>query len=120
MLHVELLGTTSVTVRLSNPIVEYIDESEWANRSEFLRHWANVGWRVSRDPELAEALEWALDRPVQLHVLPEVRIAEVELEAISEQAEDTVAEVIPPETSTPDELTSLRESQLEALRSRVH
>lgn len=60
-----LFGTTSVTVRLPNPIVEYIDESEWEYRSEFLRYWANVGWRVCRDPELREALEWALDREVQ-------------------------------------------------------
>lgn len=136
MLHVERLGTTSVTARLPNPIVEYIDESEWANRSEFLRHWANVGWRVSRDPELAEALDWALDRPEQEPDVPPHAMTAVVYSYDSivwpegprgpavmshweAEPEDIVAEVLPPEPVQKDELTTLRESQLEDLRSRI-
>jgi hypothetical protein len=40
--------TTSVTVRLPNPVVEFIDthlDKTIRNRSEYLQHWAQVGMR---------------------------------------------------------------------------
>ena len=42
--------TTSVTVRLPNPVVEFIDthlDKTIRNRSEFLQHWAEYGRRVA-------------------------------------------------------------------------
>jgi hypothetical protein len=62
--------STSVTVRLPAPVVEYMDtipDPTLRNRSEFLQHWAMVGMVVMRDPELLDAVQWALaqaERPL--------------------------------------------------------
>ena len=130
-------STTSVTVRLPDEIVAYIDthlDDDIANRSEFLQHWAQVGVRVSMDDELTEALDWALDRPVQQVTLSLADYGPVTIttEALGGDpgAEPVVVQYEPPrmnlddridavETTDLSELGQIREAQLEALRSRV-
>lgn len=118
-------NTTSVTVRLPDEVVAFIDShftGRIKNRSEFLQHWAQVGVRVSDDEELSEALDWALERSVQeprFEIVGEVRMEPEPMQAVFLEPSDIVVGVIPPERPIPDELTTLRESQLEALRSRI-
>lgn len=130
-------STTSVTVRLPDEIVAYIDThfgDDIANRSEFLQHWAQVGMRVSMDDDLAEALDWALDRPVQQVTLSldDYGPVTITTEALGgdPHAETIVVQYEPPrmnlddriesvETTDLSELDEIREAQLEALRSRV-
>jgi hypothetical protein len=55
---------------MADDMVAFIDshlayEEGMASRSDFVQHWTRIGKRVMEDPELLEALEWALDRPVQ-------------------------------------------------------
>lgn len=57
-------NTTSVTVRLPSEVVDYIDShfnGRIKNRSEFLQHWAQLGKAVTENPEIEDALWWALE-----------------------------------------------------------
>ncbi len=130
-------NTTSVTVRLPSDVVAYIDShlnGRIKNRSEFLQHWAQVGVRVSMSEELTEALDWALDRPVQQVTLSldDYGPVTITTEALggAPDAETIVVQYEPPrmnlddriesvETTDLSELGQIREAQLEALRSRV-
>jgi hypothetical protein len=58
--------STSVSARLPDPVVEFIDahlDKTWfRSRSDFVQHWVSVGMVVSRSAELSEALDWALQQ----------------------------------------------------------
>ena len=88
-------STTPCTVRLPDPVVEFIDAhldtKNLRNRSEFLQHWATVGTMVMSNPELREALDWALDQvePPVPSILDEPVVEEV----VVEYAEDPAQEV---------------------------
>jgi hypothetical protein len=149
--------TTPVNCRMADDMVAFIDqhldyEGGIASRSDFVQHWTRVGMRVMEDPELTEALEWALDRPVQPDPLDwkqyygPVTITQETLDRAGPRQSDLEAEALryePPtidsasETMTvpegavvvlseeggkvivPDEVDTIHEAQLEALRSRL-
>ena len=111
-------NTTSVTVRLPDEVVAYMDShrnGRIKNRSEFLQHWAQVGVRVSSSDELTEALDWALQESEARSPSPALEI-DTDLAVMTSSTEERW-ENPPPEPR--DELTFLRETQLDALRSRV-
>jgi Arc/MetJ-type ribon-helix-helix transcriptional regulator len=78
-------------VRLPEAIVAFIDShldyDEFANRSDFLQHWAAVGVRVMSDPELREALDWALDQERNNIPTPEKTNGQVDASNVVEKEE---------------------------------
>lgn len=120
-------NTTSVTVRLPSEVVDFMDShrnGRIKNRSEFLQHWAQVGVRVSSSDELSEALDWALEWSVQ-----EITAATITPESLGVDAVEIVIPITGYEVPnvdgserpkpTADELATIRESQLEAMRNRL-
>jgi hypothetical protein len=116
--------TTSVTVRLPDPVVAYIDahlhEDRIHNRSEFLQHWAAVGVKVSEDPEIAEGLEWALEQSDA----PELKVFWDVVEAPAEEiavvyAEVPVSSQLLNQPIQSSDLDEVYEGMLEQFRSKV-
>jgi hypothetical protein len=103
--------TTSVTVRLPAPVVEYMDsipDPTLRNRSEFLQHWAVVGMVVMRDPELLDAVEWALGQAER----PLLTILDAPMEAAGNgQITDIVVGTA--------EVDTIHDAQLEDMRNRI-
>ena len=115
-------NTTSVTVRLPDPVVEFMDshvDLVFRNRSEFLQHWATVGMMVSGDPELTEALDWALEQAEPpLPSLLEMPMVEEELPVAV--LEEPVAHFPEPAAAGQNGLAEVYEDILTTLRSGVH
>jgi hypothetical protein len=98
-------STTSVTVRLADPVLAFIDshfDRTIRNRSEFLQHWAAVATMVMADSELADALEWALGR-----------------EQAQPELEPAPPEPAPVPAAMASEIDLIHEAQLEALRGAI-
>jgi hypothetical protein len=125
--------TTSVTVRLPDPVVKTMDDEldgiTIRNRSEFLQHWVTVGTMVMANPELAEALDWALDQaePPVPSILDEPMIDEVVVEYAEDPAQEYPAisevdlSVAPAEARqvSPDPVQAVYDDILTRLRSKV-
>jgi Arc/MetJ-type ribon-helix-helix transcriptional regulator len=100
--------TTPVNCRMADDMVAFIDqhldyEGGIASRSDFVQHATRLLKVVMQDRELLDALEWALDRPVQF-------------ETVAGPLENGDRVVIGPSR----EVDTIHEAQLEALRNRVH
>lgn len=140
-----------MTVRIPRPLADFIDSQvdgtgQIRNRSEYLQHWAAVGQLIDENAELTEAIDWALDQPVQKpewdwkQFYGEVTISPQMLNDGPVQthhfdppvlAEEDLATAVPiPSDSVivftenggavyPDEVTAIQETQLEAMRNRV-
>lgn len=117
--------TVPCTVRLTEPVVGFIDahlhEDRIHNRSEFLQHWAQVGMLVGQNPELADALDWALGKeepkpePVSMEPMNAPLVNTMEYDSTPQVYENVNPE---PEPETP--LQGVYDDILEKLRSRVH
>jgi hypothetical protein len=116
--------TTPVNCRMADDMVAFIDqhldyEGGIANRSDFVQHWTRVGMRVMEDPELMEALEWAIGKQDEVVKAPKDS-ATPTTDSIPGEISPTPAFVpTQPGVDSPSEVDSIHEDQLEALRSRL-
>lgn len=113
--------TTSVTVRLPNPVVGFMDAVDHEvirNRSEFLQHWAAVGTMVMGNPELAEALDWALSDLSPLPSILDVPMEPMNAPMVETMAFDSTPQVFVNKQADP--LAETYDEILEKLRSKIH
>lgn len=121
-------NTVPMTVRVPKEVAVFIDShltEQIKNRSEFLQHWLQIAVRVGQDEELAEALDWALDRNVLEKDPWNWRDYYTDVTLTTETLLQGPPKPVEfPPLSMDDriegtELVDLQESQLEALRNRV-